>query len=203
MPLGWPRSWSMAVIFRTSYPCGHTHKTKGLFEKYHPNCVNSRRHKALMLPWFESLFSSCFYLHFFKNTAAVLIRLTVWQQEKKVFDPLSIRCIRASIRKKRAAERHGEILHTFRFSSSSPHFNPLPPTHTHRHTHTLTHTCSSAASHWSCKLCLRHVYAQFLPTISCHWPITAKSITSLLERLIVINCWLRHTDTHTHAYTEI
>lgn len=73
-------------------------------------------------------------------------------------------------------------------SNFLPLLHILTPFPQHTHTHTREHTCTSAASHWSCKLCPSHVYAPFLPTISRHRPITAKSITSLLERLILINC---------------
>lgn len=116
---------------------------------------------------------------------------------KKMFDTLSICCMRASIRHGDTWEQKQKKTPVLqrdmvRFSILS-NFLPLlhtstPFTNTHTHTHTTTHMCSSAASHWSCKLWLRHVYAPFLPTVSCHWPITAKSITSLLERLILINC---------------
>lgn len=48
-----------------------------------------------------------------------------------------------------AAERDGETLPTSQFPSSSH-----PPS---------SLSLSQAASHWSCKLCLRRVYAPFLP----------------------------------------
>lgn len=61
-----------------------------------------------------------------------------------------------------AAARDAETLPTFQFPSfscslSSP-ASPTPPTPA-----APSLTAKQAVSHWSCKLCLRHVYAPFLP----------------------------------------
>lgn len=99
--------------------------------------------------------STCF------KTAVVLIRLTQYDSWKKTIWSTEHSCLNQTrcgyLKNPSAAEGHAETLHTFQFPSSSPHFNPLP-----QHTHAHTHACTRAASHWSCKLCLKHVYAPFL-----------------------------------------
>lgn len=118
-----------------------THKRRGLSEKYHPNCANSRRHKSLTFPRFQSVFSSCFYFHLFPNTAAVLIRLTQYDSGKKrclihwafvAFVPQSDMML---LKKNPVLQR--DIVRPFILSNFLPLLHTLTPFPQHTHTCTL------------------------------------------------------------------